>query len=64
MKNKTEYIHIRVTAQEKKQIQTAARANGLDDMTAYLLQLHRKNAGRKNIVQKPSLPLDNEKSEL
>lgn len=39
---KSDYIHIRVLPSEKTEIEQAAKAAGLDTMSAYFLQLHRK----------------------
>ena len=39
---KSDYIHIRVSPAEKTEIEQAAKAAGLDTMSAYFLQLHRK----------------------
>ena len=63
MKPKTDFIHMRVSPQEKKEIQKAAEAEGLDDMTGYLLWLHRKfRKSQKNNLQKPAPPLDKSES--
>ena len=40
---KEEFIQIRVRAEEKKEIQKSAKKQGFDNMTAYLLWLHRKH---------------------
>ena len=65
MMYKTEYIQIRVSAVEKKQIQATANAEGLSDMSAYLLWLHRKfRKSQKNNLQKPAPPLDKSESTL
>ncbi len=65
MKAKTEYLHIRVTVQEKQRILATAKAEGLGDMSAYLLWLHRTFLrNQKNNLQKPAPPLDKSKSEM
>ncbi len=59
MKHKTDFIHMRVSLHEKHEIQKTAQAEGLDDMTGYLLWLHRKfKRNEKNNLQKITPPLD------
>lgn len=43
MGQKTTYIHIRVAPAEKTEIEQAAKNEGLDSISAYLLLLHRRN---------------------
>jgi hypothetical protein len=40
--NKESYVQIRVTAEEKQEIQKSAKQSGFDTVTAYLLWLVRK----------------------
>ena len=40
--NKTDYIQVRVSPGEKAEIEQAAKKEGLDTMSSYLLMLHRK----------------------
>ncbi len=42
-KIKSEWITIRATATDKAQIESDAKAAGLDNVSAYLLQLYRKH---------------------
>jgi hypothetical protein len=39
---KSDYIHIRIAPREKIEIEQATKNAGLDTMSAYFLQLHRK----------------------
>lgn len=43
---KTSWVTIRLTQAEKEQIEAAAKADGLDNISAHILQVYRKN--RKN----------------
>jgi len=45
-KRKRDFLQIRITAEEKREMQKSAKKNGFDTVTAFILWLFRKH-GRK-----------------
>lgn len=61
-RKKDSYFQIRVLPREKREMQEQARDEGLQNLTAYVLWLHRQH--KKNILRKSALPLDKAESEM